>query len=886
MHDPSVSTSMGVPAPNGAPSASARTSGVAPDLIFCCGEDGRFAWVSAAFDAFAAVAAGALAGRSVIEFVVPADRARMLRTFRRQLRRGDSQAGCDLRLAGAHGVVAEANVQVRLYTRPDGGRYFVGVARPCASAPAPVPNPEIEPAAPTAPADAAPRAGVAESLQPPHGVTAAVAAPGDAAHDEGRPSAAAFAQLEARVRELQRQLADAREGDRLKQEVLATLGHEVRPPLDTLFATADLLLEAPLPVAQRDQAMALRSVAQSLATLVGDAFDFAQIESGRMALEALAFDLRVTAAHVAASLEPVARSRGVGFRMIVGARVPSLLEGDPGRLRQVLLNLGQNALRHARGGDVVVHIDREREDDALATLVFRIEEPGAGEASARRADVFRGDDDDDDPGASRIAGSPDLGLAVARRLVHLMGGFVGVDETADGGASFWFRLAFAKQALPAAPAPAAEPSLRGLRVLVADGSPRRRRNHAGMLGAWGCDVVEADNGIDALDLVRAAAAEGRPFAIAVADMSTDGLGGEALAAAVRADRALDATALVLTTRLGRPGDAARARAAGFSAYLVQPFDASQFFAALAAVAAGAGAAPRPLVTLHTVAEARRARVRVLLAGADAVSRLVLGTALRRAGFAAEAVAGGREALARTEDARWDLVLVDLGMGDPDAPATTQAIRARERGPWRTPVVGFAAGETADGECARARAAGMDGVLGGVHDVARLVDAVERWTLGADRPGSASASAPPALGTSATAQAGPAAVAPAEPWNEPALGPAIDLERLDDGALGLPELRAELLAAFLAEIYPGLQRLEDAAVAGDAAAAAAEGGRLAVMCDAAGATGCGALVAVAAHGAAEGRTAVVVRMLPLVMREVRRCEEFASRLDRTEARHAA
>ena len=367
--------------------------------------------------------------------------------------------------------------------------------------------------------------------------------------------------------------------------------------------------------------------------------------------------------------------------MRVEPLVPSRLMGDPGRLRQVLLNLGGNAIRHAESGRVEIRMERESEDDSLVTLMFRVHDPGMTASAERRALVFR-ERGERGPAPVRESGSPDLGLSVSRRLVHLMGGLVGVEAGLEDGRTFWFRITFEKQAHQVVQPAQASVRLRGLRVLVADGMETERHQHAEIMAAWGCDVAESENGIEALDQIRIAAATGRPFAVALADMGLEGLDGESLASAVRADNALDATQLVLTTRLGRPGDAVRARDLGFAGYLIKPLEASQLFDALTEVVSGPGvsetAAERPLVTRHSIAEARRARVRVLLVEDDAVDQLVTKSALNRVGFHVEVAASGHEAIEKTEGAHWDLVLMDVEMPNFDGARTTMAIRARAR----------------------------------------------------------------------------------------------------------------------------------------------------------------------------------------------------------------
>ncbi len=850
----------------------------APDLIFCCDTEGRFVWVSSRFEALTGHAPGHLIGRVATQVVSEPDRLRLVRAFRRQLRRPGTQVAARYSLLRQDATTLVLEARVNLYERADGERYFVGVAHEAAAAPAaPAPVPVAQQAA----------------------------APQPAAAPAGAPASPdAISMLEARVRELQLQLDEAREDDRLKHEVLATLSQELRPPMDAVFSTAALLHDSQLSAEQRRYVEIIQGASQTLMHLVGDAYDHAQLETGRMAIESIEFDLRVTAQQVRGVLTPQAEARGVELDLRVEPLVPSRLKGDPGRLRQVLLNLGSNAIRYAKTGRVEIRMERESEDDAMVTLMFRVTDPGSGPDAERRANAFR------EHGMSRqdiarAAGTPELGLSVSRRLVHLMGGLVGVDALPAGGYDFWFRLSFEKQALGAVPPATAGVSLRDLRVLVADGIQTDRRRHAETMSAWGCDVVEAEDGMAALDRIRGAAASGKPFRVALLDMGLEGLDGESLASAVRADDALDVTRLVMTTRLGRPGDAARAREVGFAGYLVKPLDASQLFDALTELAASpepAAGESRPLVTRHSLAEARRGRVRILLVEDDAVNQLVTQSALHRVGFHVEVATNGREAIERIEQVHWDLVLVDIHLPDLDGARFTTAIRARERGAWRTPIVGLSYAGVAPVERERCVAAGMDDLFDRPADLPELAAAVERWAAPAE-------SRVPDAGADDVAPNGPQgrltvvsgrfdpprreaeapaaapAPAPAQASDAPE-GPPVDLEQLNQASMGVPALRSSMLSTFVADVFPRLQRFEAALESGSAESAESEAARLRRMSATVGAVGCARLFGMAEDRARLGRLDELTRLLPAILQEVHRTEEFVTRLVRVTERDAA
>jgi two-component system, sensor histidine kinase and response regulator len=853
--DPSISQRSGF-SPVFAPAIGLReVLEAAPDLIFCCDAAGRFAWASSTFEYFAGWRASDLVGQSFAALIPASDRMRVMRFFRRQLRHSRPQSAGDFVLLRRDGTRVDVSARVRLYERADGDRYFIGVAR----------ERQVWGAA-----------------------------------SEDGTTGAATSMLEARIRELQAQLDEAHEGERLKGEVLATLAEQLRPSMDAVMGASSSLIASSLTPEQRHQVDVVRGAGHALLTLVSDAHDHTQLEAGRMAMENIGFDLRVTMDQVAAVLAPMADGRGLRLETRADALLPSRLKGDPGRLRQVLLNLGANAIRSSERGTVAIHVDRESEDDAHVTLLFRVSDPSTGAVGAHRALLFR----EQPPSGGAPARGADMGLSISRRLVHLMGGLLGAEQSDDQRNTFWFRVTFEKQPMPATAPPQNDVRLRGLRVLIADGPAAERHSHALTLQAWGCIVDEAENGIEALELVRVAAARGEPHSVALVDMNLEALDGFALAAAVRADAALDAIAVAITTRIGRPGDAQRARELGVSGYLVMPIEPAQLFDAIAALVAGANAVARPLerplVTRHSLAEERRARVRILLVEDDLVNQLVTTSALNRVGFHVEVVGTGCAAIERTESEHWDLVLMNVQMTDLDGFRATAAIRARERGAARTPIVGLSTRAGEESERERCLAAGMDDVFAKPIDLSALAESATRWTLHEDphfMDFAVDDSTPPrrvpapllVVSGQFDPPAGMQAPAGTEaPLPMPVIppGPAIDLEQLNLACMSLPALRASMLHTYLGDVFQRLQRIEEAIESGDAERTATEAHGLRGMCRTIGATACTVVFGEMEERARAGRLADAAELLPIALEQVRRTEEFIARFERIIASDAA
>jgi PAS domain S-box-containing protein len=870
MHDRSRPARSGPPA--FAPAIGLReVLEASPDLVFSTDAWGRLVWASSAFESFTGRRVKDYVGKSCTTLLVREQVPSVLRAMLQLRRRGSGSIDRVLPLLRPNGEVVEVDARLRFANSAGGENYVVGVARqrvPGVTAPAP--------------AAAAPAASAAA----PAGGTSA------------------------RVDELEQSLAEARQIARAKGDFLATMSHEIRTPMNGVIGMTNLLLQGDLPAESRQLVDLIRQSTQTLLALINDTLDYSRLESGRMPVEKLDFDLRVTVEQIAGVLHALAGGKGLAFDARVNALVPSRLMGDPGRVRQVLLNLGSNAVKFTERGSVNVLVERESEDDHHVSLLFRVTDTGVGIDRQAQATLFEPYQQADASIARRFGGSG-LGLAISKRLVGAMGGEMGVESAPGEGATFWFRLKLEKQPelVGMTATPSSDVALRGVRVLVADGNAGDRDPLVSVLQAWGCDVKCAENGPEALRMVREAAAAGTPYEVAVLDRHLEPMDGEELGLAVRADQALDATRLIMVTSLGRPGDGGRVKAAGFSAYLMKPLDPAQFYDALGEVLRPARGEEtkdeRPLVTRHSLAEARRGKLRLLLVDDDPVNQLVTTSALHRVGYNIEVANSGRRAIELTENERWDLILMDLQMPDLDGCRTTAAIRARERGAWRTPIIGLTANSDHKPDRDRCLAAGMDHVLGKPINLEMLTSTVEKYTSRDGRVVEAEPAAvtpvpltvvsshfdapplsPPSGARTMTKLVRELAVAGKQDASAGREGPAIDLEQLETACMGLPALRTSLLHTFLGDVANRLDRLTHAFDANDARRVEFEAHGLKGMCATIGAAGCTTLFGGIEEKARDENIAEARPLLEPAVAEVHRAQEFIRRFDSILARDAA
>jgi CheY-like chemotaxis protein len=502
-----------------------------------------------------------------------------------------------------------------------------------------------------------------------------------------------------------------------------------------------------------------------------------------------------------------------------------------------------------------------------------------------------------------------------------MGGDSGVIALPGLGARLWFRVPLGKQVEVVAPAETTAPDmgLSGLRVLVADGSEARRRELAARLTAQGCVCDEAEGGLDALARLKNNAAGGRAYALAFVDLELPELDAATFAGSVRGDLAVASTGLVMITTVGRPGDAARAGTWGYDAYFVTPLDDDQLAGAIAEVVAvrKAGTAEHPLITRFTLAEKRRSRVRVLVVEDNPIDQLVVLSALRRVGYAPEAVTSGEAALAACDRQPFDIVFLDLGSSIAAGIELAETLRGTEGTTRRTPLVALTA-HMRDSEKEQCTAAGYDDFLAKPIDLELLCAMVDRWTRSA--PSTVEA-APVASETTPTVEAEPAPAAaessvtrewpdtseacftkemvesnwaaidpPATPQETPVTPeaapatpditeawvadsswesiPVLDPTRIETSSMGSPELRAMLTDAFLARTQQPLARLRLAHGAGDASQVEIHAHALSGLCATIGAMRAAALFSAIAQGAQPDRMAAIESMVERSAREVR------------------
>ena len=537
-------------------------------------------------------------------------------------------------------------------------------------------------------------------------------------------------QIELQNRELDEALSQASAATRAKSEFLARMSHEIRTPMNSVIGFTDILLDSHLGVDQADYAKTIKRSGEALLDLINDILDFSKIEAGQLTLESVDFDPETVAYDVCDLIRPKLNEKPIDIICRIADDVPEYVKGDPGRFRQVLVNLMGNAVKFTESGEIEISLGVEEERETRVKLRASIRDTGIGVTTDKLEKIFEEFQQADGFNTRKYEGSG-LGLAICRQISRLTGGDVTAQSTFGEGSIFHFTAWFEKSEGLKRSDAVGMPSFAGAKILVADDNENNREILKHILSRAGLRVTEVSRAKDVLAVLLEAHESGDPCRLAIIDICTPDMSGLEVAAQIRGQRSGIAETALLAYSSSVTQGSRRCIEAGFNGFLLKPASRKKL---MEVVGQFLEAASEPVARSEQNAVAsrpdtgagKRDGLRILLAEDNPVNVKLATVLLTKAGFTVDVAGNGQEAVAKytVSPDHFDLILMDIQMPVMDGLKATRAIR--EKGFDKIPIIAMTA-NAMKGDRETCEDAGMNDYVPKPIRIEKILEVIWKWT---------------------------------------------------------------------------------------------------------------------------------------------------------------